>query len=116
MGEPSRRCSMTRGRGGCRRTRSTASSGTGAAPLEVDLGVVVLGTDGPDVAQPVAVVVLGGALERIGQGPRLALVRPVVRLEPMGLAEPRDGGVLMALAPQVLAELEGRSGARVLGG
>src|SRR5215207_5488570 len=62
-------------------------------PSEVDRRVVVLGANSADVAEPVAVVVLGRSLERIGKRPRLPLVRPVVGLQAVRFPEPGDGGV-----------------------
>src|ERR1700761_8727979 len=82
-----------------------ASGGSGGS--KGDRRVVVLGAHRPDIAQPVAVVEVGGTLERAREGPRLALVRPVFRVEPVGLPEPVDRAVMVALAPPVLAQLEG---------
>src|SRR4051794_36727360 len=76
------------------------------AALQVRQRVVALRPRRPDVADPVAVVVLGRALQRVLERPRLALVGPVLRVQAVGLAEVRAGVVDRAGAVQVLAELE----------
>src|SRR5256885_7977440 len=94
------------------------------APALLEGDVVVLRPRGAHVVEPVAVVQVGGALDEVaglallgrGQRPRLALVGPVLGLEAVGPPEPGHGRVPLALAPQVLAQLEAGCGLGVLGG
>src|SRR5947207_11263472 len=86
----------------------------GYAPLRDDLRVVVLGADLLDVLVPAAVVRVGVALaHRVLEVPGLALVRPVVRIETVGLAPVGDRGRVVAGAVQVLTELELGGGRRL---
>ncbi len=59
----------------------------------------------------VGVLALGGRLE----GPGLALVGPVLGEEGVGLLPPADGGVVIALHVEVVAELEACRGPAVVG-
>src|SRR5262245_48616059 len=86
-------------------------------------GVVVLpSTDGLHVVEPVAFVLLGRPLHQVarltlgrgGDAPCLALVRPVVRVEPVGLAPPPHGAGLVTAGVGVAAELETRRGFRLV--
>src|SRR5258708_15593157 len=86
----------------------------GDASLRDDLRVVVLGADPLDVVVPAAVVHVGAALaHRVLEVPGLALVRPVVRVQTVGLAPVGDCRRVVARAVQVLTELELRGGGRL---
>src|SRR5262249_15621979 len=78
-----------------------------SARLRDDLGVIVLGADLLQVLEPTAVVDLGGALpNRVLEVPRLTLVRPVRRMEPVRRAPMGDCGFVIAGSMQMLAQLE----------
>src|SRR2546421_13105817 len=91
------------------KTGAGDSGGTGRT-LQVGQRVVVLGPRLLHVGEPVRVVVLGRALERVLERPRLAPVGPVVGVEAMGLAEVRPGALDVARAVEVLTEGEVRRG------
>src|SRR4030088_2185196 len=75
--------------------------------LEAGSGVVVLGAGGLDVAEPVAVVEVGRALDAGGDElPGVALVGPVLGLQAVSGAEMGPGGLDVTGVVQMLTELE----------
>src|SRR5579862_9222476 len=79
----------------------------GPAGLRHDGRVVVLGADLLDVLEPRALVRGRAALAAgVLEVPGVALVGPVVGVEPVGLPPVGDGGGVVAGGVEVLAELE----------
>ena len=73
----------------------------------MERGVIVrAAAAGFHIVEPIPLVEVGRTLPAIGEGPGLPLVGPVVRLEPVRLAEMRHRGSVPAGTEQVAAELE----------
>src|SRR5260370_20607841 len=73
---------------------------------QIQRRVIVLGSNRADIGEPIAVVNLVGTLLLIDKCPGLALISPVVGLQAMCGAEPGYSGIGMALAVQILSQLE----------
>src|SRR5215472_16012079 len=73
---------------------------------QIQRRVIVLGPNRADIGEPIAVVDIVWTLLLIDKCPGLALISPVVGLQAMCGAEPVHSGIGMALAVQVLSQLE----------
>src|SRR5258708_2609959 len=82
---------------------------------QIQRRVIVLGSNRADIGEPITVVDIVGTLLLIDQCPGLALIGPVVGLQAMVGTEPGHSGIGMALAVQVLSQLEACCGLCHLG-
>src|SRR5215467_1507641 len=73
---------------------------------QIQRRVIVLGSNRADIGEPIAIVDIVWTLLLIDKCPGLALIGPVVGLQAMCGAEPGYSGIGMALAVQVLSQLE----------